>query len=108
MDFSSIWSAVTDAFDFKIKVNAWFLVFIFSFFIGLKKVDKKKKLNSGHYFLMVMVMGFVLGFFAIPGPFDVRTVFAYGIAHAGASMALYEFQKYILPGKDNFFGWGRK
>ncbi len=85
--------------DIKIKINPWMILFIWLFISGLKAGLKKKKvekIQSIHWFFISMVMGFILGYFVIPGKPALNTIMSYGVAHAAGAMALYEGQKYFL------------
>jgi hypothetical protein len=80
-------------------VNVAMVAGIIGILLGVKALDRKKKLGPGFYIIAVMVLGFG-GAALVVKPWTLRTWLTSGIAHAGHASILYQFGKLIIPGND--------
>jgi hypothetical protein len=80
-------------------VNVAMVAGIIGILLGVRAIDRGKKLGSGAYIIGAMVLGFLAAALVV-NPWTPRAWLASGIAHAGAASILYQFGKLVIPGND--------
>jgi len=91
-----------DALNLFAGVNVAMIAGIIGILLGVRAVDRKKKLGKGAYVIGAMICGFV-GAAAVVHPWTLSGWIVSGIAHAGAASVLYQTGKLILPGPDQYW-----
>jgi hypothetical protein len=91
-----------DALQLFAGINVAMVAGVIGILLGIRAVDRKKKLGKGAYVIGAMVLGF-LGAACVTKPFSVSGWIVAGIAHAGAASILYQAGKLVLPGPDRYW-----
>jgi len=83
-------------------LNVGMVAGVIGVLLGVRAVDRKKRLGKGAYVIGAMVLGFLGAAFVVQ-PFTLSAWIVAGIAHAGAASILYQAGKLVLPGPDRYW-----
>jgi len=91
-----------DALNLFAGMNTAMVAGVIGILLGVRAVDRKKKLGKGAYVIGAMLFGFIGAAFVVK-PFTLSGWIVAGIAHAGAASILYQAGKLVLPGPDQYW-----